>query len=242
MRKELHPVRDRSLRCAAFLKYLVYLNKFGVIMPVSFRLPFYQKTTRDQSGVSGDVSGAQLYQLQKAASRGDLNGLSKQQNKRQAQLYARKQTNVDASVLSKYAHCDAKGNVTFTREGQALIKKDKREKTILGAVRAFAFPTVIGAPLVHEAYQARRDVDKHAATEVTPALRERIGQDVWKAVEVTKEEGKGNTYWVREETVKKLMDKYGLSEHDVITFSVNNSFAPKIRRTPEALSKDSPQS
>jgi hypothetical protein len=193
------------------------------MMSLPIRLPFYKKTTRDDSGVSQEVSGAQLYQLHKAASSGDLSVLDNEKSKRQAQLYARMETNVTASVLEKYVTCDTRGNVTFTPDGERLIKKDKRQKTIFGAVRAFAFPTLIGAPLVHEAYQARRDEDKHAATGVTPALRHKVSQEVWQAVRKD-----GRTYWVGRETVEALMGKYGLTEHDVITFSVKNGLAPKI--------------
>lgn len=195
-------------------------------MPVSFRLPFYHKTTRDQSGVSAEVSGAQLYQLKKAASRGDLSGLDDDKSKRQAQLYERMETNVDASVLKRYVIRDTRGNLAFTPDGEGLIKKDKREKTLLGAVRAFAFPTVIGAPLVHGAYQARRDADKYAATDVTAALRAKISQEVWRGVQK-----EGRTYWVDQKAVKALMGKYGLTEHDVITFSIRDGVAPKIRST-----------
>jgi hypothetical protein len=177
-------------------------------MPFSFRLPIYQKVARDELGVSSTVSGAQLYQLMKAGSHGDLNGLSADQNTRRAQLLARMQTNVGGAKLAKYVSSNENGNVVLTPEAQALIKKDKRKKTILGVIRTIAAPTIIGGLAVHKAYQERRDDDKYAATDITPALRNEIRQVV----------RQNRTM----ETVTALMNKYGLSQHDVVTLSIDD--------------------
>jgi hypothetical protein len=190
-------------------------------MTFSIKWPIYRKVERDDSGVAKEVSGAQLHQMVKAGSRDGLAGLPDNSSKRRAssgdapsddrdmrraQLFARMQANV--KNLDRYAQCDERGNVKITDEGQRLIDKDRRKKNMFGVIRAITAPTGIGIPIalaVYKGYLERRDADKYAATDVTPALRKQICEEV-------KKNPTG-------ENVRAVARKYGVSEYDVVTWA-----------------------
>lgn len=140
---------------------------------------------------------------------------------RRRQLFARMEVNV--KDLSKYVSCNSAGDVRLTKAGVALVEKDNKKKRMAGVIQALTAPTVIGALAVYKGYVERRDKDKYAATDVTPALQARILAEL--GAKPTRE------------TLEQVADKYGVAQYDLVAWAGLNpralyNFPPAVSNVP----------